>query len=202
MIDRMLRTPKEQLLQPMAHRPFRAIHPIAITLLALGVGLGAAVAAWQQIFWLALLLWLLNRLLDGLDGTVARLTDKQSDLGAYLDIVCDTLVYAAIPLGLAFGAGTTAAYVSVGLLVASFHLNTASWMYLAALLEKRKHGATEQQEMTSVTMPSGLIEGGETIVFFCLFLLFPQAMVPLFLLMALLTLATAAQQWRWAAIHL
>jgi hypothetical protein len=56
--------------------------------------------------------------------------------------------------------------------------------------------------MTSVTMPSGLIEGGETIVFFCLFLLFPQAMVPLFLLMALLTLATAAQQWRWAAIHL
>jgi len=202
MIDRMLRTPKEQLLQPMAHSPFRSVHPTAITLLALGVGLGAAVVAWQQMFVLALVLWLLNRILDGLDGTVARLTNKQSDLGAYLDIISDTIVYAAIPLGLALGAATPAAYVSVALLLASFHLNTASWIYLSALLEKRKHGAASQQEMTSVTMPNGLIEGGETIVFFCLFLLVPQAIVPLFLLMALLTVATAAQQWRWAAANL
>ncbi len=202
MIDRMLRTPKERLLQPMAHRPLRAVHPTAITLLALGVGLVAAVAAWQQMFVLALVLWLLNRVLDGLDGTVARLTDRQSDLGAYLDIIADTIVYAAIPLGLALGAATPAAYVSVALLLASFHLNTASWIYLSALLEKRKHGATSQHELTSVTMRSGLIEGGETIVFFCLFLLFPQAMVPLFLLMALLTVATAAQHWRWAAANL
>jgi phosphatidylglycerophosphate synthase len=198
----MLRTPKEYLLRPIAHRPFRSVHPTAITLLALGVGLGAAAVAWQQMYMLALLLWLLNRLLDGLDGTVARMTQKQSDLGAYLDILSDTIVYAAIPLALALSVATPAAYLSVALLLGSFHLNTASWIYLAALLEKRKHGATSQREMTSVTMPSGLIEGGETIIFFCLFLLFPQAIVPLFLLMALLTLTTAAQHWRWAATHL
>jgi phosphatidylglycerophosphate synthase len=198
MMDKLLRSPKERVLKPMARSPFCAIHPVAITVAALLVGLAAAVVAWQQWYLLALGLWLLNRVLDGLDGTVARLNQQQSDLGGYLDIVFDIVVYAAIPIGLVLSAPSLAAYLSVAVLMGAFYINTASWMYLAALLEKHKHGATASGELTTVTMPGGLIEGTETVIFYCLFLLFPGAMVPLFLTMAALVLITAGQRIVWA----
>jgi hypothetical protein len=71
-------------------------------------------------------------------------------------------------------------------------------MYLAALFEKRSTGAAAGGELTAVTMPAGLIEGAETVVFFTLFLLFPGAIVPLFSLMAALVLFTAGQRVAWA----
>ena len=49
---------------------------------------------------LALALILCNRFLDGVDGVMARLAGP-TDRGAYLDIVCDMLFYAAVPLGFA-----------------------------------------------------------------------------------------------------
>ncbi len=202
MIDKQLRTPKEEVLKPVAFHALRAFHPTAITLAAFGVGIVAAAAAWQQFYLLALVLWLLNRALDGLDGTVARLTNTQSDLGGYLDIVLDHVIYAVLPIALAVGIDTTQGYVALGLLLGSFYVNGASWMYLAALLEKRKHGALAQSEMTTVTMPTGLVEGAETIILFSLFLLFPGAMIPLFILMAVLVVATIIQRLYWAAGNL
>jgi phosphatidylglycerophosphate synthase len=202
MIDKVLRYPKEHILTPVAGRLLHSVHPTVVTFAACVVGLASAGAAWQQLYGLGLGLWLLNRILDGLDGTIARLHNKQSDLGGYLDIVLDTLVYAAIPLGLALGVNTIAGYMSLALLFGSFYINGASWMYMAALMEKRQHGASEQGEMTTITMPGGLIEGAETIGFYILFLLFPGAMVPLFLLMALLVLVTAVQRLVWAIRYL
>lgn len=202
MIDKLLRSPKEEILAPLARSPLRTIHPNAITLVAFGVGLAASLAAWQQATLLALGLWLLNRVLDGLDGTLARLQHKESDLGGYLDIVLDIIVYAAIPLGLALGVHTTAGYLALALLLSSFYINAASWMYLAALLEKRKSGARTQGELTAITMPGGLIEGTETIIFYTLFLLVPWAMVPLFVTMALLVLVTVGQRLVWAVRNL
>ncbi len=202
MIDKVLRVPKEQVLAPLAARTLRTVHPTTITVVAWSVGLIAAVAAWQAAYGWALVCWLLNRVLDGLDGTMARQQGRQSDLGGYLDIVLDTVVYAALPLGLALAANTPLGYLSLALLLGSFYINGASWMYLAALLEKRQSGAAAQGELTTVTMPSGLIEGTETVIFYTLFLLFPTALVPLFALMALLVLITAAQRLVWAARHL
>ncbi len=51
-------------------------------------------------------------------------------------------------------------------------------------------------------MPGGLIEGAETILFYSLFFLFPQAFVPLAGLLAVLVLATAGQRLTWATRHL
>lgn len=198
MIDKSLRTPKEFVLTPLARGPLRRLHPTTVTLAAAVAGIAAAGAAWQGAVGAALALWGLNRLLDGLDGTLARITGRQSDLGAYLDIMLDHLVYAAIPLGLALAAGTPAAYLALALLLASFYINGASWMYLAALLEKRSAGAHARGELTTVTMPGGLVEGAETVVIYTLFLLFPQALVPLFGLMAALVLLTAGQRVVWA----
>ncbi len=198
MIDKSLRESKDAFFTSLVRGPVRSIHPTAITVLAAVVGLAAAVAAWQSASWAAVGLWLANRVLDGLDGAIARASGKQSDLGAYLDIVLDYVVYAALPLGLALADGTTAALVALALLLASFYVNSASWMYLAAVLEKRRAGAAARGESTSVTMPSGLIEGAETILLYTLFLLFPGAIVFLFGLMAVLTLVTAGQRVVWA----
>jgi phosphatidylglycerophosphate synthase len=199
MIDKLLREPKEAALRPLLRGPLRTIHPIGLTLAAAGVGLAAAVAAWQGAYMLGLVFWGGNRLLDGLDGTLARVTGRQSDFGAYLDIVCDHLIATALALGLALAAGTAAAYLALALLLGSFYINAATWMYLAALFEKRSAGAWTRGELTTVAMPSGLIEGAETVLFYALFLLFPSALVPLFLLMAVLVLLTALQRVLWAA---
>lgn len=202
MIDKALREPKETVLTPLVRGPLRRIHPTAVTIAAAVVGVAAGLAAWQGAYLPALGLWALNRVLDGLDGTLARSTGRQSDLGAYLDIVLDHVVYVAVPLGLALAAGTSAASLALALLLASFYLNGASWMYLAALLEKRSAGATARGELTTVTMPAGLVEGTETVVFYTLFLLFPGALVPLFGLMAVLVLLTTGQRMVWAVRHL
>jgi phosphatidylglycerophosphate synthase len=198
MFDKALREPKEFAMALAVRGPIRHIHPTTVTALAAVAGLAAAAAAWQGAYLPALGLWALNRLLDGLDGTLARLTGRQSDLGAYLDILLDHLVYAAIPLGLAMAAGTPAALVALAGLLSSFYINAASWMYLAALLEKRQAGAAARGELTGVTMPAGLIEGAETVVFYSLFLLLPGAIAPLFWLMAALVLVTVGQRARWA----
>ncbi len=202
MIDKALREPKETLLAPLVRGPIRRIHPTTMTLAATVVGLAAALAAWQGAGPLALALWLANRVLDGLDGTLARSTGQQSDLGAYLDVVLDHLVYVAVPLGLAAAGGSAGNYLALALLLASFYINGASWMYLAALLEKRSAGAAARGELTTITMPGGLIEGAETVVFYTIFLLFPGALVLLFGLMAVLVLFTAAQRVAWAARQL
>jgi phosphatidylglycerophosphate synthase len=197
MVDKTLREPKELLLSPLVRGPIARLSPTAVTILAAIVGLAAAAAAWQGAYAAALLLWIVNRVLDGLDGTIARICGRQSDIGAYLDTVLDHVVYAAIPIGLALAADTPATYPALAFLLASFYVNGASWMYLAALLEKRRAGAAARGELTSVTMPAGLIEGAETILFFTLFLLLPHLVTPLFTLMAILVFFTAAQRTMW-----
>ncbi|MBA3471596.1 MAG: CDP-alcohol phosphatidyltransferase family protein [Herpetosiphonaceae bacterium] len=199
MIDHLLRQPKERMLAPVARQIGRRIHPTVLTLAAFGAGVGAAISLWQGATLAGLALWALNRALDGLDGTVARATNTQSDWGGYLDIMLDTVIYALIPLALALHAPSTALFIALALLLASFYVNAVSWTYLAAVLEKRQAGAKAQGELTSVTMPTGLIEGGETVVFFTGFILFPAALVWLFGLMAALVGINIIQRLIWAA---
>lgn len=45
--------------------------------------------------------FILNRISDGLDGGVARAT-KMSDLGGYLDIMSDFIIYPGLPLAFCF----------------------------------------------------------------------------------------------------
>ena len=197
MIDTFLRIPKERLLAPLATR-LSEVSPTRVTLVSFAVGLGAAGVTGLGLYGWGLALWLLNRLLDGLDGEVARRGGRQSDWGGYSDILCDLVVYALLPVALVVSSPSERAYLSLALLLTSFYVNAGSWMVLSALLEKRRHGALAKGERTSVTMPGGLIEGAETVLFYSLFLLFPSAFVPLALLMALLVAVTAGQRVVWA----
>lgn len=76
MRDAVLRQQKERLLTPIAQGLFAAVHPNVVSLAALAVGLSSAVAVVWQACWLGLGLWLLNRMLDGLDGVIARTHKK------------------------------------------------------------------------------------------------------------------------------
>lgn len=202
MVDHLLRRPKEQVLLPVARRVGAHLHPTALTLLAFGFGLAAAGCLWRGATAMGLILWLLNRLVDGLDGTVARATSTQSDWGGYLDMVLDTVVYAVIPLALVLHNPSATLWLALALLLGSFYINSISWAYLAAVLEKRAAGATAQNEMTSVTMPTGFIEGTETVLFFGAFILLPGALMGLFVLMAALVGVNIIQRLWWARCNL
>src|SRR5580765_3421580 len=64
------------------------VRPLAVTGAGWVAGVGACLAVGFGQWTLGLVLWLLNRLLDGLDGPVARRRGA-TDLGGFLDIVAD-----------------------------------------------------------------------------------------------------------------
>lgn len=202
MTDAILRGPKDRVLGPIARRTPRGVHPIAITLVAFIPGIGAAVAAADSRHTLAVGLWLLNRVLDGLDGTVARQRERQSDLGAYLDILMDVVVYAAVPIGIAVALDSRGAWIAAAALLATFYVNTISWAYLAAILERRAATTDRTDRATAVVMPGGLVEGAETIVVFCVMLAVPAWAETLFWVMAAAVAVTVGQRVVWALKHL
>ncbi len=201
MLDQYTRNWKEDVLEPFA-RSFAPIHPNLMTLFSLSLGLVGAFFAWQGEYWIAAVFWALNRITDGLDGTMARVNQKQSDLGGYLDIMADFVVYALIPVALVLGRPSTTYFVWLAVLLAVYYVNTASWMYLAAILEKRAHGAAVRGEKTTVTMPGGLIGGTETAFVYVLFILLPGYLPWLFGGFAGLVLVTVVQRLIWATQEL
>jgi phosphatidylglycerophosphate synthase len=206
-IDRALRPVAARALAPLT-RVARGLSPGALTGVGLAVGLGAAAAAALGTFWLALALWLLNRLLDGLDGEVARIAaagrPRQSDRGGYLDLMADLTVYATVTLGAAAGASgiltgeplapPAATWALAALVLASFYVNIGSHALLAALLEKRDLGARRRGDPTSLVMPAGLVEGAETIVLVSLMLALPHLLPVWLAVTAGLVAATALQR--------
>jgi len=143
----------------------------AITIVSALCGIAAAAAVAFGAFPAALVLFLLNRLGDGLDGPVARLT-RATDRGAFLDIALDFVVYAAFPLGFAVHAPGNA--LPAAILLASYLANGSAFLAFAALARKREL-ATAAQGRKSIYYLAGLAEGFETIVFMVAACLFPAA---------------------------
>lgn len=198
MFDSTLRQAKDRVGTPLALR-LGAVSPNAVSVGGFVVGLIAAWQASQGNGVAAVILWLFSRILDGLDGLIARLHGKQSDFGGYLDIVLDFVVYAAVPIGLTLNEPGLDRFIALAVMLSSFYVNAASWMMLAAILEKR--GRIEDG-LTTVTMPPGLIGALETIAAYTAFLLWPEQTVWLFSVFAALVGATIIQRLVWAWRHL
>jgi len=192
MFDQQLRNSTKRLLAPIAKITVGWLSPYQLTAIGGLVGVAAALAASQSWWMLALGLWLVNRFLDGLDGAVARISRRSSDAGGYVDITVDMVVYGSIPLGVGFGHGTATVWAATAVLLASFYVNTITWTYLSAVLEKQGLGASSTGEPTTVTMPVGLVEGAETILFFVLILALPTLAAPIMVIMAALVIVGAA----------
>ena len=138
MFDSTLRPVKDRVLGRVAQTPVGRLHPTTISSVGLIASLGAAAAAWQSLPWLAVGLWLFGRLADGLDGAVARSSDRSSDAGGLIDFVFDTIGYAAVPLGLAFGLDDRATWIATAVLLAAFYVNAVSLGYIAALAREAR----------------------------------------------------------------
>ncbi|MEP6992640.1 MAG: CDP-alcohol phosphatidyltransferase family protein, partial [bacterium] len=141
MFDLILRPLKERALAPVTRAIGRRVSPMTVTLAGFVAGILAAVLVARGAYLPALTLWLVNRVLDGLDGSLARARGSQTDFGGYADIILDFVVYAAIPIALVIASPSVSLALAALVLLASFYVNGASWMYLAALLERRDLGA-------------------------------------------------------------
>lgn len=102
MIDGRILPLQQKILHPIAKLLVRlGVRADQITIAGFLVGLIALPLIANEYYEWALVFILGNRLLDGLDGPVARLT-QATDRGAFLDIALDFAFYAVIPLAFAF----------------------------------------------------------------------------------------------------
>ncbi|MCZ8209381.1 MAG: CDP-alcohol phosphatidyltransferase family protein [Aquidulcibacter sp.] len=162
----------------------------SVTLMGMVIGIGAGISIWQQAYGLGLALIALNRLLDGLDGAVARATQK-TDFGGYLDIVSDFVFYVAIPLG--FGLARPENLTWAMLLIATFTLTGVSFLAFATLAAKRGL-ETQAHGQKSFFFNTGLAEGAETIAFFVVMCLWPDGFMPLAIAFSGLCILTVLQR--------
>jgi phosphatidylglycerophosphate synthase len=78
------------------------IRPAALTFLAACLGISGGIAFGLGFAWIGGLLAAVAQILDGVDGQVARLTDKVSSEGAFLDSVLDRYMDFSLLFGILF----------------------------------------------------------------------------------------------------
>jgi phosphatidylglycerophosphate synthase len=172
----MLDKAVQQALRPLMTRAARGlvrqgVGANAISVAGFAIGMAAAGAIAFQHHLPGLVLLLLSRLMDGLDGAVARAT-QPTDRGGFLDISLDFLFYSAIPLAFAI-ADPAANALPAAVLLAAFIGTGSSFLAFAAVAEKR--------QLQSVAFPDksfyflgGLTEATETITAFAAMCLWPE----------------------------
>jgi len=166
-----------------------------LTVSGLCVGALCLVAVALGLNLLALVFWLLNRLLDGLDGEVARLRSESSEFGTFVDIMADFLVYGGFLVALAVQHQD--ARLALVALFFAYYLNGTAFLALSGILERLKR---ERQTDRGLHFRRSLTEGFETIVAGALFLLLPEHVSTIAWIFAGMVLFSAAQRlhdgWR------
>jgi phosphatidylglycerophosphate synthase len=196
-LDAILRPLIDRPLDHLGRRFARAgVSADAVTVAGLLAGLAASAALSARWSVTGLVLILASRVLDGLDGAVAR-AGVPSDRGAYLDVVCDYAFYAAIPLGFAFADPERNALPAAALL-ASFTLTCATFLGFATLAAKRGLETAARGRKSFFYSP-GLVEGFETIAVFCAMAVRPALFPALAWITAALCLLTILQR-SWLAL--
>ncbi len=168
----MLDTRVRELLAPTLDRLGARIAAFGVPALALTgagwlAGVAGCLAVASQHWFLGLVLWLANRLLDGLDGPVARVRGA-TDLGGFLDIVADFSIYAGFVLAVAVAVPD--ARLACTILLTAYYVSGTAFLALSSLVERR--GGTLGDER-SLRFVGGLAEGTETVIVYVLFCLLP-----------------------------
>lgn len=143
----------------------------AMTLGGAAVGLLAVPLIAAELYLLGLAAILLNRLADGLDGAIARRRGP-TELGGFLDIVCDFLFYAAVPFAFALARPENA--LPAAFLIFAF-VGTGSSFLAYAIIAAKRGVETSRQGRKSFYYLGGLTEGGETVAVFVAMCAFPAA---------------------------
>lgn len=164
------------------------VHPLALTGSAWLAGVGACIAAGAGAWHLALVLWLANRVLDGLDGAVARAVGV-TERGGFLDLMADFSIYAGFVVGVAVA--VPSARLACLVLLSTYYVSGAAFLALSSLLERRRHRFGDERSLRFV---GGLAEGTETAIVYVLFTLFPQQAATIAWVFAAAVAVTAVQR--------
>ena len=200
MFDAMILPLQRRVLEVPARRLVHlGINADRITVAGFCVGAMAAPAIALEAYGLALVLIAANRLMDGLDGAVARMT-RPTDRGAFLDIALDFVFYALVPLGFAL-ANPAVNALPAAVLIASFIGTGSSFLAFAAVAAKRGL-TTDAYPSKGIYYLGGLTEGAETIALFVLMCLFPDLFAVLAYGFAAACALTTLLRWRqgWMAL--
>lgn len=187
MLDTALRARLDRPLARVAARLDRPwITPDRITVAGLVMGLAGATSAAFAWWPAALVLWLLSRAADGLDGPLARRRrsrnpDDSSDAGGFLDITADFLTYGAFVVGVAIGwGGSLLPFLAVLL---AYYINGAAFLAFSSVAERTGHQIDDGR---SLSFLGGVAEGAETAVVHSLWVIVPGI--------------AGGVAWGWAAV--
>ncbi|MDN3522494.1 CDP-alcohol phosphatidyltransferase family protein [Halomonas ramblicola] len=184
---------------PLTQRPLRwlargllraGVGPDSVTVTAFAVGMLALPLLALEWYLPALAAILANRLGDGVDGALARLAERASDAGGFLDIGLDFVFYAAVVLGFALADPATNALPAALLLFAFIGTGTS---FLAFAIMAGRHGLERPDfPRKAFYYLHGLTEGTETVLAFVAFCLWPTHFPWLASLFAAACLVTTA----------
>ncbi|PJE80937.1 Inner membrane protein YnjF [invertebrate metagenome] len=147
------------------------IRPDQLTLVGFIVGMLSLPLLAMQHYVFALVVLLVNRVCDGMDGALARVTTS-SDRGGYLDITLDFIFYGCFVLGFAL-ANPAANSLMASVLLVSFLGTASSFLAYAIMVEKHQLATYRLPGKSFYYMGRG-VEGTETVLMFVLFCLFPS----------------------------
>jgi phosphatidylglycerophosphate synthase len=188
MFDRQIQNFTQKPLKYIAKLFLKFISPNQMTLIGFGFGILMCISIVIDQYLIGILFLFLNRLCDGLDGAMARLT-APTPLGGYLDIVLDFLVYGGFVLS--FGL-TEQNYTFLSMVLLFCYIGTGTtFLAKAAILPSLTHQNQNNDIPKSFHYAVGLVEGSETIAFMILCLLFPNLFVYLssiFIVLCLITI--------------
>lgn len=171
----------------------------SITLAGFALGVFAAFLIANELYLTGAATLFGSRLLDALDGAVAR-QGQSTDAGGFLDITLDFLFYASIPLAFALADPTRNA-LAAAVLLAAFMGTSTSFLAFAALAAKRGLNSTAYPNK-SIYFLGGLTEATETLACFAAMCLWPQHFATLaygFAALCAITIATRLW-WGWRAL--
>ncbi|WP_299072187.1 CDP-alcohol phosphatidyltransferase family protein [uncultured Paraglaciecola sp.] len=186
LLNKLVRPPLAFLAKPFVSLGISANQ---VTIAGFILGLLAVPAIIAQQFTLALILIVINRLCDGLDGAIARQT-RPSDAGGFLDISLDFIFYSAIVFAFIVSHPQQNA-VAGSLLMLSFTATGSCFLAFAIMASKHNIDSPHYPNKSMHYM-GGLAEGFETIVVLCLFCLLPEHFVVIALVYAAACYITAA----------
>jgi phosphatidylglycerophosphate synthase len=199
MLDRTATALIKPAVQGMATVLFRVgLTANQITVAGFALGIFAAVSISNGAYLTGVIALLTSRLMDALDGAVARMT-RATDQGGFLDIALDFLFYASIPLAFAFADPLINA-LPAAVLLAAFIGTATSFLAFAAIAAKRGLTSLDYPDKSFYFL-GGLTEATETLAFFAAMCVWPEHFATLAYVFAALCAVTIATRlwWGWRA---
>ncbi len=159
------------------------VSPNAVSVFGAACGVASGVLVARGYVSIGIGLWLFGRLLDALDGILARESGSASAFGGYLDITLDMAAYSAMLLG--FAVIHPEGGIVWDVVLMGYILVTTTTLALSSLIEKQNARVLPGNNR-SLQFTPGFAEAGET--------------TAVYVLLAAFSGWATAIAWVWAAL--